>query len=53
MVPQAQVVVLHFFGSFEVIDIQNNLLNCLSSRSGGEGGVIRLAASREPASSFT
>lgn len=37
MVPQAQVVVLHFLGSFAVIDIQNNLLNCLSSRSGGKG----------------
>lgn len=36
-VPQAQVVVSHFFGSFVVIDIQNNLLNCLSSRSDGEG----------------
>lgn len=28
---------MHFVGSFAVIDIQNNLLNCLSSRSGGEG----------------
>lgn len=37
MVPQAQVVVTRFFGSFVVIDIQNNLLNCLSSRSSGEG----------------
>lgn len=36
-VPQARVVVSHFFGSFVVIDIQNNLLNCLPSRSGGEG----------------
>lgn len=34
--PQAQVV-SHFFSSFVVIDIQNNLLNCLSSHSGGEG----------------
>lgn len=32
IVPQAQVV-SHFFGSFVVIDIPNNLLNCLSSRS--------------------
>lgn len=32
IVPQAQVV-SHFFGSFVVIDIPNNLLNCLSSHS--------------------
>lgn len=36
MVPQAEVV-SHFFSSFVVIDIPNNLLNCLSSHSGGEG----------------
>lgn len=35
IVPQAQVV-SHFFGSFVVIDVPNNLLNCLSSR-GSEG----------------
>lgn len=36
MLPQAQVV-SHFFSSFVVMDIQNNLLNCLSSHSGGKG----------------
>lgn len=51
MVPQAEVV-SHFFSSFVVIDIPNNLLNCLSSHSGAKDGVIRLAASQEPASSF-
>lgn len=51
LVPQARVV-SHFFRSFVVIDIQNNLLNCLSRPSSGKDGVIRLTASREPASSF-